>query len=584
MNIGRSLTLRNEIAMNQFINESCRVALEKRNSSLFKMFEGNFETLSDILDISTPPGFTYHGRKHIAMVEQYVGRLLGKDRLKNLTDNELFILLMGVLCHDVGMIKYKLHNDFYEPDRGNHNIASYSMVFNQRKNEKGSLEIHVPSKGKKFYKAIALLCLGHRDYKDKKDHKIHTLTESSIIEGCEIKILETIPISTNERIHVQYLAAILRLADEIDVTNQRAPSDVEMHLRSFISEIAKKHWCTHQLIEEVCIKTDKGVTTISLVPDKDEIIARSNDPINGMALDMLLYLLFERLEKIKEEIKIINQITQSPCYYDLGLAVEYKIDIQYDDIVTKEKYNEYLKKVEEEQKKKNVKEIITGPDYDENRDIARLPAKTNHMRFNEDIQRLKVDQNLLEIGNFEFPFGEFCYYFINTQLLLTNRDTLNTITDIFLEHYFTIDIDCIIGIGKAGIILAPNLSLKLNCDSSYLITNWEATSSVPWEESTSVIETAKNVIVLLDVISTGTVTKQSIEKIKEMNNCILENIYVGAVFCTNNAIKDEIEKEEKVREFFSINDEFQFKTYRKEDYDNNEKLKEEFKLLPSRKK
>ena len=103
------------------------------------------------------------------------------------------------------------------------------------------------------------------------------------------------------------------------------------------------------------------------------------------------------------------------------------------------------------------------------------------------------------------------------------------------------------------------------------------------QKSTSVIEKAKNVLVLLDVISTGIVTRDGIEEIKK-NDALLENIYIGTIFCTDNTIKEKLEKEDNVKAFFSINDDFRFKTYSQEEFQGNIKLKEEFELLPLRKK
>lgn len=578
--------------MDQFEKESCIKALENRikddpnTKGLTNLLTGNRAVVSNFLDMSTPPGFTYHGEKHIAMVEQYVGRLLGEKRIAKLSDEELFILIMGALCHDVGMIKYTTEGEIYFPDRENHNVASYLMVWDRLNNKQGSLGIKVPSDNPKYYKAIALLCLGHRDHKDENKKTIHTLTDSYKIQDCETKICETISLPNNIKAHVQYLAAVLRLADEIDVTNQRAPRDVEMHLKTFITERAKEHWCAHQIFDHVEIDStsDNNKVTITLVPDLDEIKARIKDPIDNLAPDMLLSLLFERLEKIRDEIGIINKITTSSSYFDTGLSVKYEVDINFDDsVVTREKYEEYLKKVEQERKKKES-EKKTGTDYEENKGIAQTPRVSPQELFNKEIQRLKVDKTLLEIGNFEFPFEEYSHYFINTQLLLTNREALNCITDIFMDYYRDKNIDCVVGIGKAGIVLAPNLSLKLKCNSSYLIFNWEDPSSTKWEKNTSVIETSKNILVLLDVISTGTVTKQSLKIIREKNKTCLENIYIGAVFCTNISKKGEIEKKEKVKELFSINDDFQFRTYSQEDYDSDENFRKEFELLPLRKK
>ena len=572
--------------MNPFEKESCSEALKKNAPELYEQYRGNYRTVEPFMNVATPPGYTYHGKEHIGMVEQYVGRLLGEDRISKMTNEELFVLLMGVMCHDVGMSEYKTVGDTYIPDRENHNINSYLKVYDSKKNSSGILGIKVPSDNPKYFKAIALLCLGHRDHKVNGKKKC-TLLEQCEIDGQCVGIPELIALPNNTDVHVRYLAAVLRLADEIDVTNQRAPKDIEMHLKTFITDVAKEHWSTHQLFEKVEITHVRGVTTISLIPNKEEIVARSTDKENPISKKQLLRLVFSRRKKIEEEISVINKITRDSSLIKSGLEVEYRVEICFDnDVVTKEDFEEYQKDVDRQQEEENNTSPQKAIDDKDNELVGKKKSPVE--LFNEDIVRMKRDNNLLETGSFSFSFekgkNEYTQYFINTQLLLTKRDTLNSITDIFKEHYLDKKIDSVIGIGKAGIILSPNLSLKLDCDSSYLICDWEDTTSVNWEKSSSVIETTKNVVVLLDVISTGTVTKQAIEKIKQKNKTNLDSIYVGTVFCTNNAIKAEIEKIEKVKELFVINDEFQFRTYNQEEYDGDEEFKKEFKLLPLRKK
>lgn len=574
--------------MKQFEDESCREALKKRDDALYTQFKDNCNKLEKIWQKSTPAGYTSHSKDHIEMVEQYVGRLLGKERIEQLKNEELFILLMGAVCHDVGMIKYKTKDDNYVPDRENHNINSYSYIYNSSNNSKGEIDIDVPDKAPKYYQSIALLCLGHRDHKEGVK-KICTLSDQCTIDGKLVSIPDKITLPNNTDIHVKYLAAILRLADEIDVTSQRAPKDVEMLLKDFITDEAKQHWCTHQLIGSVAITHANGVTTILLKPDKEEINAIISDKAKPTPKEQLLRLIFSRRKKIEQEIAIVNKITRDTSYIGSGLEVEYRIDVEYDqEMVTKDDFEKYQKDVERQQKEERQIHPNMAEDDSESEVIAQVRKKTPIEIFNEMLQGFVRDRNLLETGSFKFSFekgrNEFTQYFINTQLLLTNRKTLDSITEIFKEHYKDKEIDCVIGIGKAGIVLAPNLSLKLSCNSSYLICDWEDTSSVKWEKSISVIETAKNVLVLLDVISTGTVTKQSLNIIREKNKTCLENIYIGTVFCTNISKKEEIEKNEKVNELFSINDEFQFRTYGQDDYDSDANFRKEFELLPLRKK
>ena len=583
------------MSKNQFEKESCEVALKKNNGDLYDKYKGNCTVLKPLWDASTPQGYTYHGEKHIKMVVQYVGRLLGSDRIGELTDDELFILLMGALCHDVGMSKYDRVGDYYIPDRENHNINSYLKVYNPSLNRAGSLNIHVPGNDPKYNESIALLCLGHRDHKE-NNNKIRTLTEESTINGQKIQIPETVSLPDNSKVRVQYLASILRLADEIDVTNQRAPKDVEMHLKDFITDEAKKHWCTHQLIKEVRIAHNptehgdekKGITEIYLIPDVKEIIARSKDKEQPISKKQLLRLVFSRRKKIEEEISIINTIASRSPIGGSGLFVQYCVKIDFDnEVVTKNEFEEYQKDVDRQLKEENSTSPHKAMDDMDSSLEGSAKKKSPIELFNDEVIRLKRDNNLLETGSFSFSFEkgkiEYTQYFINTQKLLTNRSTLDSITEIFKDYYCKKNIDCVIGIGKAGIILAPNLSLKLNCDSSYWIGKWEDSSSVKWEKITSVIKTAKNVLVLLDVISTGTATKHCLKEIKE-NNESLQNIFIGAVFCTNKTIKRKIEEEEKVKELFSIIDDFQYRTYSQKEYENDKEFKKEFELLPLRKK
>ena len=416
-----------------------------------------------------------------------------------------------------------------------------------------------------------------------------------MIDDENVRIEEEVTIN-NADVHLQYLAAILRLADELDVTDIRTPENLFRYyewINSMPLE-GKEHWQKGAIIKNVRIDTSGSATTIHLVPNVDNI--RKLTVNNKVPKEQYLKIIFEVKDKIEKEIAQINPITFSTKSVDDNIGVQYDIVIDYDnDVISNNDYNEYkrLKKKQDIERSrididKGIDSIDSQNNWNEKKELPRN-ILTNKL------EEFRRDRNLLETGRFVFSFGnseeieknEYTQYFINTQLLLTNRETLDSITDIFEEQFKDRDIDCVIGIGKAGIILAPNLALKLNCNSSYVICDWEGTSSIPQEESTSVIKEAKKILVLLDVISTGTATRQGIEKIKEIkkgDGTDLENIYIGTIFCTNKAIKEKIEKDDNVKEMFSIRDDFQFKTYSQEEYEKDENFKKGFVLLPIRKK
>ena len=569
--------------MKQTIEEKFRETLNdystKRGGSWYSDLMTTEKKLPALWERSTPGTFTSHGKAHIESVEYYVDALIGQ-RLQHLYPEELYILLMGVLCHDIGMVS---------ENRALHNVVSYKYVIS----DESIGTISVPDD--KYKKPIALLCLGHRDHDDEKGNTIHTLIDLCKIDNEDVEIEEVVKINHTD-VHLRYLAAILRLADELDVTDIRTPENVFKYydwINSIKSE-DRKHWEKGSIIKNVLIDSAGSATTIHLVPNVDNI--RKLTVKNKVPKERYLEIIFEVKDKIEKEIEQINPITFSTKSVDDNIGVRYDIVIDYDnDVISNNDYDEYRRTKEKRLKEKNHIAIEKGIDGTDSQNNGQKEIISPWTILSNKIEEFRRDRNLLETGRFVFSFGnseekeknEYTQYFINTQLLLTNRETLDSITDIFEEQFKDKGIDCVIGIGKAGIILAPNLSLKLNCNSSYVICDWEGTSSIPQEESTSVIKEAKNILVLLDVISTGTATRQGIEKIKGIKKGdgeTLDNIYIGTIFCTDKAIKEELEKDDKVKEMFSIRDDFQFKTYTQEEYEKDENFKKGFMLLPIRKK
>lgn len=571
-----------QVSMKQTIEENFREELNKRSTEKGKSWYADLiateHKLPDFWERSTTGTFTSHGKSHIESVEYYVDTLIGQ-RLQNIYPEELYILLMGALCHDLGMVSN---------DRPLHNVISYKYIIS----DESVGTIVVPDD--KYKEPIALLCLGHRDYEE-NGTVIHTLTDSCNIDNKDVEIEEVIKINHTD-IHLRYLAAILRLADELDVTDIRSPHNVFRYYEwiNGMSSDSRKHWQKGSIIKNVSIESIGSATTIHLVPNVDGIRELSGN--DNVLKERYLSLIFEVKEKIEKEIGIINPITFSTKSVDDNIGVRFEVVVDYDnDVISNYDYDEYKRAKEKQLKEQSHIDINRGIDSSDSLNNVLQEIITPRTILSSKIEEFRRDRNLLETGRFVFSFGngeekektEYTQYFINTQLLLTNRETLDSITDIFEEQFKDRDIDCVIGIGKAGIILAPNLALKLNCNSSYVICDWEGTSSIPQEESISVIKEAKKILVLLDVISTGTATRQGIEKIKKIkkrDGTDLENIYIGTIFCTNKAIKEKIERDDNVKEMFSIRDDFQFKTYSQEEYEKDENFKKGFVLLPIRKK
>lgn len=198
----------------------------------YSLIEGNV-TERGILEYTAHPFFTSHGLKHITFVEKIVDKLLPNNIKQNIEPIEVFILMCGILLHDIGMIPEA--EETLEHTRDVHNIRSREIIT-------------------KYYSDIGLdkveaeiigdVCYAHRDH---------------ISGGMKVITLDEIKKNPYQiglaKIRGNFLASLIRLADELDIDYSRAPE--------FIQKISKpgkhykKHWDTHNAIAGVDIDSLK---------------------------------------------------------------------------------------------------------------------------------------------------------------------------------------------------------------------------------------------------------------------------------------------------------------------------------------
>lgn len=163
------------------------------------------------------PEFTDHTNLHSVSVVHYCNRLIG-DQLDRLNANELYALLMGCYLHDTGMgITMKDYRQFSEQlDFGSyfddHSREDYPAIIRNFHHEFSGLFIRkyaalfdFPSEA--HCRAVIQIARGHRrtDLMDEREYPTSFL------------------LPDGDTICLPYLAALIRLADEIDVTTDRNP-------------------------------------------------------------------------------------------------------------------------------------------------------------------------------------------------------------------------------------------------------------------------------------------------------------------------------------------------------------------------
>lgn len=232
-------------------------ALELRlttlNPGLHSSFVKTKETVSLLLQqyIKNFPSYTDHSIEHTMQVLRLASDLLNSDEIQNLNAEEIYILCMACILHDVGMC---VPEDKLDSLISNEDYKSYQLRFKDKSLEVYLRDIHhILSKNfineewqllgipnEKFAKAIGLVAQGHRKV-DLSDFEVYN--PRYFAKG------------GRESVCLPYLACVLRIADELDVTNMRTPNILTKYYIPD-NEISKKEFQKHQATMQVNFHRD----------------------------------------------------------------------------------------------------------------------------------------------------------------------------------------------------------------------------------------------------------------------------------------------------------------------------------------
>lgn len=205
------------------------------------------------------PDFTDHTALHTLEIVDYCNRLMG-EQIARLTAEDLYVLLMGAVFHDVGMgvsgrdfeeflplvcpgtVPPETVGDRQQVIRRNH------QEFSGRYVEKYWELFDIPSRA--YATAIIQVCRGHRkaDLNDPAGYPT------------------AFPVEEGRTVCLPYLAALVRLADELDIAADRNFSflyDPEHMTRAIDRFEFKKH---------------KSIRHVEVLPDHIRVEAATDDP------------------------------------------------------------------------------------------------------------------------------------------------------------------------------------------------------------------------------------------------------------------------------------------------------------------
>ena len=217
------------------------------------------------------PLFTDHTELHSLNIIEFCNKLIG-PQIEKLNADEIYCILMGCYFHDTGMGISK--NDFIEfskkIDFGDyfltHDKNNYPEIVRNFHNEFSGLFIRkyarffeFPSEEHLF--AVIQISRGHR--------------KTNLSDTHEYPVALKVP--SGNSICLPYLSALVRLADEIDVTASRN-SEAIYDLSKIVEEVHLIEFMKHEAVKGLEIKEKEFIMYVS---SDDEKILKSLDVLAG---------------------------------------------------------------------------------------------------------------------------------------------------------------------------------------------------------------------------------------------------------------------------------------------------------------
>jgi tetratricopeptide (TPR) repeat protein len=165
-------------------------SLKERTKDLFRFWQVH------------SPHYTDHGESHVEAVEKDLDELIPDDIKTEMNEYEIFLLLSGVLLHDIGIMCATQTEEENQKIRENHHERSRQYVIDNLKGLLNCPERYV----------VGEICFAHRDSVPlAKIEKVKTIRHSLI---------------GNKEVRLQFLAGLLRLADSCDICHTRTSEDL----------------------------------------------------------------------------------------------------------------------------------------------------------------------------------------------------------------------------------------------------------------------------------------------------------------------------------------------------------------------
>lgn len=249
----------------------------------------------------TPHDFSHHVKDIYSLLDKMIPKAFYE---KYNTGENLFVLLTGALFHDIGMTK-----EWSDEVRVRHSeIGKHEFLEPFKENKIDSVvKQNIEARYSDY---IGDIIYAHSDIKLDDGSKIETFREIyNKYEGLEYSTK-----GKQEEINVPFLAALVRLADELDITYERIENINYLKSNNLPSSLQHFRMC--ELFKDV--QLSKHEDTLIIVVDESkcnlQLLDQEAEHNTNNSQDAILKLateaanILERYEKIRGEFKMLNEL------------------------------------------------------------------------------------------------------------------------------------------------------------------------------------------------------------------------------------------------------------------------------------
>ncbi len=454
--------------------------------------------------------FTSHNfNNHCNNIIKIIDKII-LNRKEFLTDKEKYLLFISILFHDISMAVN------IECDRKIHSVQSADYLKEEFKNTSSSLYLERDKNNLSQNDIIAIskIIIAHSDVKDGK------------VKDNENGIFNKDLCYNNGDVKVKLLAAILRLADEMDITTDRLGSEefaVQLSEDDDQQFISKQHWRNLHFFSNLQIDSE-DISTLCLYCD-DEYIRQYNDDITNIG-----YNIGKVKEKLDNEIALLNREV-----FGKKTNLNFGFTIKQTTVITKiSELNTILYEKDNYSLFSMVSKGIGS--YIDNNEVPDK-NKTNKNKYPKNLDeglygKLNefIKNNRLFSGGHYLITETYCATdWIDSNEIIETKRIINQCIKVFAQDIFKNSYDndsIILGLDFSGSMIAAQLAYNTNMPFQYIISS-KSKSEHAQEDINSNLPIDKNIILVTDVIATYSTIMSVITDlgIKERIKCIYTILY-----------------------------------------------------------